>query len=65
MNPPKAILDAMTWLGLNWDEGPYFQAQRVDLHREMVQKLIKEGKAYYCTCTSRTGDQKKSSFGRR
>ncbi len=47
----KAILDAMTWLGLNWDEGPYFQAQRVDLHREMVQKLIHEGKAYYCTCT--------------
>jgi glutamyl-tRNA synthetase len=48
----KAILDAMTWLGLNWDEGPHFQAQRVDLHRNMVQKLIKEGKAYYCTCTS-------------
>ena len=48
----KAILDAMAWLGLNWDEGPYFQAQRVDLHREMVQKLVKEGKAYYCTCTS-------------
>lgn len=47
----KAILDAMTWLGLGWDEGPYFQAQRVELHREMVQKLIKEGKAYYCTCT--------------
>lgn len=47
----KAILDAMNWLGLNWDEGPYFQAQRVDLHREMVQKLIKEDKAYYCTCT--------------
>ena len=47
----KAILDAMAWLGLNWDEGPYFQAQRVDLHREMVQKLVKEGKAYYCTCT--------------
>lgn len=48
----KAILDALTWLGLNWDEGPYFQAQRVELHRDMVQKLIKEGKAYYCTCTS-------------
>jgi glutamyl-tRNA synthetase len=48
----KAILDAMTWMGLNWDEGPHFQAQRVDLHREMVQKLIKEDKAYYCTCTS-------------
>jgi glutamyl-tRNA synthetase len=47
----KAILDAMTWMGLTWDEGPYFQAQRVDLHREMVQKLINEGKAYYCTCS--------------
>jgi glutamyl-tRNA synthetase len=47
----KAILDAMNWLGLNWDEGPYFQAERVNLHREMVQKLINEGKAYYCTCT--------------
>jgi len=47
----KAILDAMTWLGLNWDEGPYFQAQRVDLHRQMVLKLVKEGKAYYCACT--------------
>ena len=46
----KAILDAMTWLGLNWDEGPYFQAKRVDLHRKMVQKLIDEGRAYYCTC---------------
>jgi glutamyl-tRNA synthetase len=48
----KAILDALTWLGLTWDDGPYFQAQRVDLHREMVQKLIREGKAYNCTCTA-------------
>ena len=47
----KAILDAMAWMGLNWDEGPHFQAQRVDLHRDMVQKLINEGKAYVCTCT--------------
>ena len=39
----RAILDAMTWLGLNWDEGPYFQAERVDIHREMVQKLIDDG----------------------
>src|SRR5664280_2878338 len=47
----RAILDAMTWLGLNWDEGPHFQAQRVDLHRQMVQKLIDENKAYFCICT--------------
>ena len=55
----KAILDAMTWLGLNWDEGPYFQAQRVDLHRDMVQKLINEGKAYYCTCTPEELEEKR------
>jgi len=48
----EAILNAMAWLGLNSDEGPYFQAQRVELHREMVLKLIKEDKAYYCTCTA-------------
>jgi len=47
----KAILDALTWLGLSWDEGPFFQAQRVDMHREMVKKLLDEGKAYCCTCT--------------
>jgi glutamyl-tRNA synthetase len=47
----RAILDAMTWLGLNWDEGPYFQAERVGIHREVVQKLIDEGRAYYCTCS--------------
>ncbi len=47
----KAILDSLNWLGLNWNEGPHFQAERVGLHREMVQKLINEGKAYYCTCT--------------
>ncbi|MCE5211144.1 MAG: glutamate--tRNA ligase, partial [Deltaproteobacteria bacterium] len=55
----KAILDAMAWLGLNCDEGPYFQAQRVDLHREMVQKLIREGKAYYCTCTPEELEEKR------
>ena len=51
----------MTWLGLNWDEGPYFQAQRVDLHRDMVQKLIKEGKAYYCTCSSEELETKRKA----
>jgi glutamyl-tRNA synthetase len=57
----RAILDAMTWLGLNWDEGPYFQAQRVDLHRDMVQKLIREGKAYYCTCTPEVLEAKRKT----
>lgn len=47
----RAILDAMNWLGLNWDEGPYFQAERVGIHREMVAKLLDEGKAYCCSCS--------------
>jgi glutamyl-tRNA synthetase len=47
----RAILDAMAWLGLNWDEGPFFQAGRVGIHREFVRKLLDEGKAYYCVCT--------------
>lgn len=55
----QAILDAMSWLGMNWDQGPYFQAGRVDLHRETVQKLIRSGKAYYCVCTPEELEEKR------
>ncbi|HQL00112.1 MAG TPA: glutamate--tRNA ligase [Smithellaceae bacterium] len=55
----KAILDAMAWMGLTWDEGPFFQAERVGLHRNMVLKLIEEGKAYYCTCTPEALENKR------
>jgi len=55
----KAILDALTWLGLNWDEGPYFQAGRIDIHREAVRKLLAEGKAYYCICTPEELEEKR------
>lgn len=47
----NAILEGMRWLGMDWDEGPFFQAKRVDIYNEHVERLIKEGKAYYCTCT--------------
>ena len=40
------ILDAMTWLGLSWDEGPFFQSERTDLYREAAERLLREGKAY-------------------
>lgn len=46
----QAILDGLTWLGLNWDEGPYFQSQRTNIYNNYVQKLIKNGSAYYCYC---------------
>ena len=44
----QAILDAMEWLGLDYDEGPFYQMQRLDRYREVAQFLIREGKAYYC-----------------
>jgi glutamyl-tRNA synthetase len=47
----RAIFDAMTWLGLNWDEGPYYQAERIDRYREAVRRLLDEGKAFRCVCT--------------
>lgn len=55
------ILDALTWLGLTWDEGPFFQAERVGIHRAMVQKLLQEGRAYYCVCTPEALEDKRKS----
>lgn len=55
----RAILEAMTWLGLTWDEGPYFQAERIQTYRDMVEKLLQEGKAYYCTCTPEELEEKR------
>jgi glutamyl-tRNA synthetase len=46
-----AIFEAMDWLELDWDEGPYFQSRRFDLYQEYLQKLLDSGHAYYCTCT--------------
>lgn len=46
-----AILDAMEWLGLSYDEGPYYQMQRLKRYHEIADKLIADGHAYRCTCT--------------
>ena len=47
----QAILDGLTWLGIDWDEGPYYQMQRLDRYREAAEQLLREGKAYRCFCT--------------
>jgi glutamyl-tRNA synthetase len=47
----QVILDAMTWLGMDWDEGTFYQTQRISLYREAAEKLLKESKAYRCYCT--------------
>ncbi len=44
----QAILDGMAWLGLNPDEGPFYQMQRMDRYREVLAKLIEAGQAYHC-----------------
>jgi len=47
----EGILQGMRWLGLDWDEGPYFQTRRMDLYRQTAAKLIASGHAYPCFCT--------------
>ncbi len=47
----QAILDGMNWLGLTYDEGPFYQMQRMDRYKEVIQKLLDEGKAYRCYCS--------------
>lgn len=42
------ILEGMAWLGLDYDEGPYYQTERYDRYAEVVQQLLDAGKAYYC-----------------
>lgn len=46
-----AILDGMNWLGLDWDQGPFYQTKRFDLYKEVVAQLLAEGNAYKCFCT--------------
>jgi len=47
----QAILDAMDWLELHYDEGPYYQTKRFDRYHEVVEQLLREGKAYRCYCS--------------
>src|SRR3989440_9073840 len=47
----QAILDAMHWLSLNWDEGPFFQMKRLARYKEAAERLIARGKAYHCWAT--------------
>jgi len=47
----NAILEGMTWLGLGYDEGPFYQTERFDRYREVIQQLIDQGKAYRCYCS--------------
>ncbi|MGH7514867.1 MAG: glutamate--tRNA ligase [Gemmatimonadales bacterium] len=47
----RVILDGLTWLGITWDEGPYFQGEYGPKHQTDAEQLLAEGKAYRCFCT--------------
>jgi glutamyl-tRNA synthetase len=47
----EAILESLRWLGLNWDEGPYFQSQRLHFYRQFANELLEEDHAYLCYCS--------------
>ncbi len=47
----EGIIDGLTWLGIDWDEGPYFQSEFAHEHKAAAQRLLEEGKAYKCFCT--------------
>ena len=48
----EIIMDSLKWLGMDWDEGPIFQSDRLDMYRQYADQLVNEGKAYSCFCSS-------------
>ena len=59
----QTILEGMTWLGLTWDEGPYFQSEGLPRHTAEAQRLLAEDRAYRCFCTPEELDAKRQAAG--
>ena len=59
----EGILEGMRWLGLNWDEGPFFQSQRLDLYKETAARIVASGNAYPCFCTREELEQRRTEAG--
>ncbi len=57
----KAIIDAMEWLELSWDEGPYFQTHRLAVYREYAEKLLGSGHAYWCECSGEELEKRRNA----
>ncbi len=56
----EGILVGLRWLGIDWDEGPYFQSQRMHLYTNAAQRLVDGGHAYYCFCTKEELEQRRA-----
>jgi glutamyl-tRNA synthetase len=57
----QGILDGMRWLGLEWDEGPFFQSRRLPLYQATAERLRQSGHAYYCFCTKEELEQRRTA----
>src|SRR5262249_58868886 len=57
----EEILEAMRWLGLEWDEGPFFQTERFEIYRGAVERLVAAGHAYPCTCSPEELEEKRKT----
>jgi glutamyl-tRNA synthetase len=55
----QSIIQAMDWLGMSYDDGPYYQTKRFDRYRQAIDQLLAEGKAYWCHCTPEEVDAKR------
>ena len=55
----EGILQGLRWLGLDWDEGPYYQTQRLNLYLAAADRLIESGAAYYCFCSKEDLEQRR------
>jgi len=55
----QAIIEGMKWVGLDWDEGPYRQTERMDLYRSHAMKLLEKGEAYWCICKAEELDARR------
>lgn len=57
----KDIMEGLEWLGLKWDEGPYFQSKKLDRYREVANQLLQSGKAYRCYCSPEELERKRET----
>ena len=57
----QAILDGMKWLGLDHDEGPFYQSQRMDRYRDVIGQFLRDGKAYHCYCSKDELDEMRAA----
>jgi glutamyl-tRNA synthetase len=61
----KGILDSLTWLELNWDEGPYYQSHRIKEHKAAAARLVQSRHGYYCFCSPQLIDEKRKDAAAR